>query len=152
MALAAVPSPAQGRDISGTYRTAVSITRQTCPMQVMDNPTEVAQPSGPRSITLRHAGTTFGGRLDSLGRFALAPVVATLGAVRYTLVATGVIGQDTLDATVTITWPAAPPCEVVVRWRGVRQAPAPPTGPAPPPAPASAAGRSARRTTRCRAR
>jgi hypothetical protein len=147
MVVAAVPSAAQGPDITGTYRTAVSITRQTCPMQVMDNPTEVAQPSGPRSITLRHAGTTFGGRLDSLGRFALAPVVATLGEVRYTLVVAGAIGPDTLDATVTITWPATPPCLVVVRWRGVRQPASPVTNPPPPP-PDGAASRSGPRTRR----
>ena len=100
------------------YRTAVSRVSGTCELPIQDNPTEVDQPSGPGSLTLRHAGTTFGGSVDAVGRFSFAPRVVRVGEVDYTLTLQGTITPTLLDAQVTISWGTTPACRSVVRWMG----------------------------------
>lgn len=107
--------------LRGNYRTAVSRLSGTCDLPIQDNPTEVDQPSGPGSLTLRHAGTTIGGPVDATGRFSFAPRVVRVGEVDYSLTVQGTITPAQLDAQVTITWGTAPACRVVVRWLGPPQ-------------------------------
>jgi hypothetical protein len=104
--------------LRGTYQTAVSRVSGTCDMQIMDNPTEVDQPLGPGSLTLRHAGTTYGGPVDASGRFSFAPKIVRVGDVDYNLSVQGTVTPAQLDAQVTITWGSAPACRTVVRWVG----------------------------------
>lgn len=106
--------------LRGTYHTAVSRVSGTCDLPIQDNPTEVDQPSGPGSLTLRHGGTTYGGAVDAVGRFSFAPRVVRVGEVDYTLTLQGTITPAQLDAQVTITWGTAPACRSVVRWMGPR--------------------------------
>jgi hypothetical protein len=106
--------------LRGTYRTAVSRVSGTCDLPIQDNPTEVDQPSGPGSLTLRHAGTTYGGAVDVMGRFAFSPRTVRVGEVDYSLAVQGTITPAQLDAQVTITWGTAPACRSVVRWMGPR--------------------------------
>ena len=106
--------------LRGTYRTAVSRLSGTCELPIMDNPTEVDQPSGPGSLTLRHAGTTYGGAVDVVGRFSFAPRTVRVGEVDYSLTVQGTITPEQLDAQVTITWGSAPACRMVVKWMGPR--------------------------------
>ena len=106
--------------LRGTYRTAVSRVSGTCELPIMDNPTEADQPSGPGSLTLRHAGTTYGGAVDVMGRFSFAPRTVRVGEVDYSLTLQGTITPEQLDAQVTITWGTAPACRMVVKWMGPR--------------------------------
>lgn len=107
-------------DVSGTYDTRVTLLRSTCQLEVQSNPTEVTQYQDSTTITLRHAGTTYQGRLAADSSFRTQPKVLEFGGVRNDISIVGRFTPAGLSAEVTLRY-GEPACVAVVRWEGPRR-------------------------------
>jgi hypothetical protein len=107
-------------DVSGTYDTRVTLLRSTCQMEVQSNPTEVTQYRDSTTITLRHAGTTYQGRLAADSSFRTQPKMLDSGGVRYDISIIGRFTPGGLSAEVTLRY-GEPACVAVVQWEGPRR-------------------------------
>lgn len=107
-------------DVSGTYDTRVTLLRSTCQMEVESNPTDVTEYSDSTTITLRHAGTTYQGRLEADSSFRTQPKMLDFNGVRYDISIVGRFTPAGLSAEVTLRY-GDPACTAVVQWEGPRR-------------------------------
>jgi hypothetical protein len=106
--------------VSGTYDTRVTLLRSTCQMEVESNPTEVTQYADSTTITLRHAGTTYQGKLAADSSFRTQTKVLDFNGVRYEISIVGRFTPAGLSAEVTLRY-GDPACTAVVQWEGPRR-------------------------------
>lgn len=105
-----------GLPISGTYDTAVSLVSSNCSFAVQSNPTAVRS-TGPTTLTLTHAGTTYSGIIQPDSSFVTEQKVVTAGGTTYRITIVGDFTPAGLDVRATVIW-SATPCTAVVRWLG----------------------------------
>jgi len=105
-----------GLPIAGTYDTAVSLVSSNCPFTVQTNPTQVRS-TGPTTLTLTHAGTTYSGIIQPDSSFVTQQKVVTVGSTTYRITVAGDFTTTGLDAQVTVVF-GTTPCTAVVRWLG----------------------------------
>jgi len=111
-------SSGAGLPISGIYDTAVSLVSSNCPFTVQSNPTTVRS-TGPTTLTLTHAGTTYSGIIQPDSSFVTQQKVVTVGSTTYRITIAGNFTPTGLDAQATVSW-SNTPCTAVVRWLGPR--------------------------------
>jgi hypothetical protein len=107
-----------GLSVAGTYDTAVSLISSNCPFTVQSNPTQVRS-TGPTTITLTHAGTTYSGIIEPDSSFVTQQKVVTVGGTSYRITIAGDFTPAGLDAQVTVVF-GSTPCTAIVRWLGPR--------------------------------
>lgn len=115
--------PVDPASVAGTYDTQVSVVSATpgCSLPVEKNPTVVETSNNNTVVTLRHAGTTFGGALRPDLSFTTQTRTVVANGVSYAMVVSGRFAKAGLDAKVTLDYGTAPACHVVVRWVGPKQ-------------------------------
>jgi hypothetical protein len=112
--------------VAGSYRTQVTVREDgnTCgPVSVQNNITSVVQTPGAPALSLTHAGHTYQGTLDSLGRFSTTASTLTIGGAQYTIAISGLFSRTGFDATTRVgvhqaTRPAT--CAYAVHWVGTK--------------------------------
>jgi|CXWL01.1.fsa_nt_gi hypothetical protein len=115
--------PVDSASVAGTYDTQVSVVSASagCSLPVEKNPTVVETSNNNTVVTLRHAGTTYGGALRPDLSFTTQTRTVVANGVSYEMVVSGQFTGATLDAQVTLDYGTAPACHVVVRWVGPKQ-------------------------------
>jgi hypothetical protein len=112
--------------VGGSYRTQVTLQQDgnTCgAVSVQNNITSVVQTPGARALSLTHAGHTYQGTVDSLGRFSTTASTLTIGGAQYTIAISGLFSRTGFDATTRVgvhqaTRPAN--CAYAVHWVGTK--------------------------------
>jgi hypothetical protein len=124
-AWASPPSVFAAPTFAGTYATRVTLKRDDCGgVKVEDNPTIVTHDTVTSIVTLRHAGTTYGGRVgaDSTFRTQPKPVDVNDGFV-YTISISGRFKANAFEAEATVDKAAKSgdaKCRFVVGWTGTK--------------------------------
>ena len=124
-AWASPPSSVAAPSFAGTYATRVTLKRDDCGgVKVEDNPTTVTHDTATSIVTLRHAGTTYGGRVgaDSTFRTQPKPVDVNDGFV-YTIAISGKFKANAFEAEATVDKTAksgGAKCRFVVGWVGTK--------------------------------
>ena len=115
--------PIDPTSVAGTYDTQVSVVSASagCSLPVEKNPTVVETSNNNTVVTLRHAGTTYGGALRPDLSFTTQTRTVVVNGVSYAMVVSGQFAKAALDAKVTLDYGTAPACHVVVRWVGPKQ-------------------------------
>ena len=119
------PTGLAAPSFAGTYATRVTLKRDECgSVRVEDNPTTVTHDTATSIVTLRHAGTTYGGRVgaDSTFRTQPKPVDVNDGFV-YTISISGRFKANAFEAEATVDKAAKSgntKCRFVVAWAGTK--------------------------------
>ena len=119
------PPVAAAPSFAGIYATRVTLKRDDCGgVKVEDNPTTVTHDTATSIVTLRHAGTTYGGRVggDSTFRTQPKPVDVNDGFV-YTIAISGKFNANAFEAEATVDKTAksgGAKCRFVVGWAGTK--------------------------------
>ena len=115
--------PAHPASVAGTYDTQVSVVSASagCSLPVEKHLTVVETSNNDSVVTLRHAGTTYGGALRPDLSFTTQTRTIVVNGVSYAMVVSGQFAKSALDAKVTLDYGTAPACHVVVRWVGPKR-------------------------------
>ncbi len=114
------PAPAS---VAGEYATKVALKRDDCGgVTVQDNPTVVTHDTASAIVTLRHAGTTYGGKLAADSTFTTVPKEVNVNdGFVYTITVKGHFRANGFDAEATVDKTGrGAKCRFVVTWTGSR--------------------------------
>jgi hypothetical protein len=109
--------------VAGEYTTKVALKRDDCGgVMVQDNPTVVTHDTANAIITLRHAGTTYGGKLAADSSFTTVPKEVNVNdGFVYTITIKGRFRASGFDAEATVDKASSTTkCRFVVTWSGTR--------------------------------
>ena len=109
--------------VAGEYATKVALKRDDCGgVAVQDNPTVVTHDTANAIITLRHAGTTYGGKLAADSSFTTVPKEVNVNdGFVYTITVKGRFRANGFDAEATVDKASSTTkCRFVVTWSGTR--------------------------------
>ena len=107
--------------VGGTYQTAVTLVRSSCPGQTVEqHSTVVNHVPGATALSLTHAGSTYNGSLAADGKFTTSTVTQVFGGLSYQIGIAGRFSETAIDALVTVAAGRQPPCTFSARWAGPR--------------------------------
>jgi len=109
--------------VAGEYATKVTLKHDDCGgVTVQDNPTVVTHDTASAIVTLRHAGTTYGGKLAPDSTFTTVPKEVNVNdGFVYTITVKGRFRANGFDAETTVDKVgSATKCRFVVTWSGTR--------------------------------
>ena len=115
--------PASATSFAGEYATKVSLKRDDCGgVTVQDNPTTVTHDTATSIVTLRHAGTTYGGKLAADSSFTTVPKEVNVNdGFVYTITIKGRFRAAGFDAEATVDKAnSSSKCRFVVTWMASR--------------------------------
>lgn len=108
------------RPASTTYWTEVALGTSTCDKPtIKPGPTEIVRLPGD-SVSVTHAGQTYGGIITREGNFTTIPKELVFGTTVYTIGITGRVLDKELTAVVTVgvREQGAAECRYTVNWTG----------------------------------